>query len=85
VDFADAALIFEHLVIEAEDTRTDYGESRIRALGYVDNDYYVVVYTWPGDNRLIISAWKVGEEWKKKIYGATLSLNSGPCMIVVKL
>jgi uncharacterized protein len=72
VDFADAALIFEHPVLEAEDTRTDYGEVRIRALGHVGNDYYVVVYTWRGDNRRIISAWKVGEDGKRR-YTAILS------------
>jgi len=72
VDFADAALIFANPVIEAEDTRTDYGEVRIRALGYVDNDYYVVVYTWRGDKRRIISAWKVGEDGKRR-YTAILS------------
>jgi uncharacterized protein len=72
VDFADAALIFENPVIEAEDTRADYGESRIRTLGYVNNDYYVVVYTWRGNNRRIISAWKVGEDGKRR-YTALLS------------
>ena len=72
VDFADAALIFANPVIEAEDTRTDYGEVHIRALGHVDNDYYVVVYTWRGDNRRIISAWKVGDNGKRR-YQALLT------------
>ena len=72
VDFGDAALIFEHPVIEAEDERSDYGETRIRALGHVDDDYFLVVYTWRGENRRLISAWKVGEHGKRR-YQALLS------------
>ena len=72
VDFRDAALIFENAVVEAEDRRSDYGEIRVRALGHVDDDYYLVVYTWRGDNRRIISAWKVGEDGKKR-YQALLA------------
>jgi uncharacterized protein len=72
VDFRDAALIFENPVVEAEDSRSDYGEIRIRALGHVDDEYYLVVYTWRGDNRRIISAWKVGADGKKR-YQALLA------------
>jgi len=72
VDFKDAALIFERPVIEAEDTREDYGEQRLRALGHVDDEYFMVVYTWRGQRRRIISAWKVGEDGKKR-YQAILT------------
>ena len=72
VDFRDAALIFENPVIEAEDDRSDYGESRSRPLGHVDDDYYLVAYAWRGENRRIISAWKVGEDGKKR-YQALLA------------
>jgi uncharacterized protein len=72
VDFADAALIFANPVLEAEDDRQDYGEVRIRALGHVGEDYYLVVYTWRGENRRIISAWKVGDDGKRR-YQATLA------------
>jgi uncharacterized protein (DUF4415 family) len=66
VDFLHAALIFENPVVEAEDSRSDYGEIRIRALGHMDDDYYLVVYTWRGNARRIISAWKVGEDGKTR-------------------
>jgi uncharacterized protein len=66
VDFADAALIFENLILEAPDDRNDYGEARFRALGHVDEDFFLVVYTWRNDRRRIISAWKVGEDGKKR-------------------
>ena len=72
VDFADAALIFENPVIEAEDGRDDYGEVRYCALGHVDDDYFMVVYTWRGEKRRIISAWKVGDDGKQR-YTALLS------------
>jgi hypothetical protein len=72
VDFRDAALIFENPVVEAEDKRSDYGEVRMRALGHVDDDYFMVVYTPRGENRRIITAWKVGDDGKKR-YQALLA------------
>jgi len=75
VDFQDAALIFLGPVIEAEDTRTEYGEQRFRALGQIDDDYFMVAYTWRGENRRIISAWKVNDDGKRR-YTAILSRKS---------
>ena len=66
VDFEDAALIFENPVIEADDTRVDYGEPRRRALGHVGGDYFMVAYTWRGPNLRIISAWKVDDDGRKR-------------------
>ena len=66
VDFKDAALIFEGPVIAKEDTRKDYGEQRFRALGKVDDEYYTVAYTSRGSICWIISAWKVGENGKRR-------------------
>jgi uncharacterized DUF497 family protein len=66
VDFRDAALIFEGTVIAKEDMRENYGERRFRAVGQVDNEYYVVAYTWRGSVLRIISAWKVDEDGRKR-------------------
>lgn len=55
-DFAFAALIFEGPFIEAEDTRLDYGERRMVAIGAIDDIAIVVVYTDRGEVRRIISA-----------------------------
>ncbi|HMN71915.1 MAG TPA: BrnT family toxin [Rhodoblastus sp.] len=55
-DFAFAAMIFEGLFIEAEDTRLDYGERRIVAIGAVEDVAIVVVYTDRAEVRRIISA-----------------------------
>lgn len=72
VDFRLAALIFSNPVLESDDQRNDYGERRILALGHVGDDCYLVGYTWRGNNRRIISAWKVGRHGEKR-YRALLS------------
>ncbi|MFL5266304.1 MAG: BrnT family toxin [Stellaceae bacterium] len=66
VDFRDAALIFEGAVLCKEDAREDYREQRFRALGRVDNECYVVAYTWRGSTCRIISAWKLDEDGRKR-------------------
>jgi len=66
VDFRFAVRVFENPVIEAEDGRSDYGEIRIRALGRVDDDYFVVVYTLRNNNRRLISVWKAGKNGKRR-------------------
>lgn len=55
-DFAYASRIFDGDVLEWEDTRRDYGERRVVAIGEVDEEIYVVVYTPRGRVRRIISA-----------------------------
>ena len=72
VDFVRAAMIFENPVIAEIDSRKRYGESRQRALGHVGDEFYVVIYTWRGKARRIISAWKAGEDGKRR-YQAILS------------
>jgi len=66
VDFLRAALVFEGAIIESEDTRQSYAEPQYRALGRVGDQYFVVAYTWRGGNRRLISAWKVGEDGKRR-------------------
>jgi uncharacterized protein len=72
VDFRVVVNIFDNPVIEAEDDREDYGEPRFRALGRFGQDYYFVAYTWRGTCRRIITAWKVGQDGKKR-YEALLA------------
>ena len=54
--FDFAALIFLGLTIEWDDVRKNYGERQIIALGQFEGETYVLVYTWRGDRRRIISA-----------------------------
>jgi uncharacterized DUF497 family protein len=42
-------------VIEQIDTRRKYGEQRIAAVGVVNGKELLLVYTWRGPNRRIIS------------------------------
>lgn len=61
VDLLEAALIFENEVLEKEDTRRDYGEKRMIALGIADGEIYTVVYTKRGEVYRLITAWKGGQ------------------------
>ena len=58
IDFADAAKIFDGPTIEQVDDRMDHGEERILALGETNGRIIVVIHTWRGDARRIISARK---------------------------
>jgi len=67
VDFAEAIGIFDGPeVIESIDSRFNYGEVRIQALGETGGIFYLVVYTWHKETRHIITAWKVGKDGKKR-------------------
>ena len=72
VDFIRAAVIFDGPVIEDIDDREDYRETRYRALGHGGDEFFAVIYTWRDKSRRIISAWKAGENGKRK-YQAILS------------
>jgi uncharacterized protein len=56
IAFETAVLIFEGPLVETEDTRKDYGETRWIAIGAVAGREITVVYTWRGQTRRIISA-----------------------------
>jgi uncharacterized protein len=55
-DFEYACGIFDGDIIERDDTRRDYAERRVIAIGEVDEEIYVIVYTPRGQVRRIISA-----------------------------
>jgi uncharacterized DUF497 family protein len=57
ISFDTAARIFEDAVVEDIDSRFDYEEERVQALGVVDNRVIVVVYTERENDEIrIISA-----------------------------
>lgn len=66
VDILEAALIFENDVLEKEDTRRDYGEKRMIALGMADGEVYTVVYTKRDEVFRLITAWKGGQNDREK-------------------
>ncbi|MEY3233695.1 MAG: hypothetical protein RL230_966 [Pseudomonadota bacterium] len=69
VDFEDAMLIFETFVLSAEDRRHDYGERRVRSIGVIDDDCFVVVDTQRGSLVGLISAGKVRTD-ERELYRA---------------
>ena len=64
-----AELVFEGPFVEEEDTRSDYGETRFVAAGPVaefGDRIHIVVYTWRGTNRRIISFRKANDREVRK-------------------
>ena len=55
LDFADAAKVFDGVVIEREDDRFDYGEMRLVTVGMLYGSVVVIVSTERGDMRRVIS------------------------------
>lgn len=55
-DFEFATRVFDGPVVEEEDRRRDYRERRMIATGRIEGGFFVVVYTWRGRKRRIISA-----------------------------
>lgn len=76
-DFAVAALIFDGPTLEREDSRRDYGERRIVAIGLVSGLVLTVCYTDRTDpdgeiNRRIISARRSNSR-ERKAFQETLA------------
>jgi len=58
IGFREATEIFRGYVLTVEDTRRDYGERRLIALGEYDGEIIRVVFTERNGNVRIITAWK---------------------------
>lgn len=68
IDFIDILPIFEGPIFEVVDNRFDYGETRTICLGELNGRLYVIVYTWRGENRRIISARKANAREQRAHY-----------------
>jgi len=55
LDFADAAIVFAGVTVEIEDTRKDYGETRLICYGHLEGRMVVVGYVPRGKTRRIFS------------------------------
>ena len=55
LDFADAAVVFAGVTLEVEDTRKNYGETRVICFGLLEGRMVVVGYTSRGADRHIFS------------------------------
>jgi len=67
LDFDDAALIFAGVTLEIEDTRKDYGETRVICYGLLEGRMIVVGYTPRGADRHVFSMRKANEREQKRI------------------
>lgn len=67
LDFSDAVLVFAGVTLEVEDTRRDYGETRMICYGYLESRLVVVGYTPRGADRHIFSMRKANEREKDRI------------------
>lgn len=71
IDFERAADVFSGVAMHQEDTRFDYGETRIITVGPLDDRLVVMVWTWRNDNRRIISM-RYANERERRHYQAIL-------------
>jgi uncharacterized DUF497 family protein len=67
LDFADAAEVFDGLTAEVEDTRKDYGETRVICFGRLRGRLVQVVYTPRDAGRHIISMRKANAREKTRL------------------
>jgi len=67
LDFDDAAIVFEGVTLEIEDTRRDYGEKRMICYGYLAGRMVVVGYTPRDAARHVFSMRKANEREQDKI------------------
>ena len=67
LDFADAVEVFAGLTAEVEDTRKDYGETRIICFGLLRGRLVQVVYTPRDAGRHIISMRKANAREKARL------------------
>jgi uncharacterized DUF497 family protein len=67
LDFKDAAFIFAGPTFEVEDTRRNYGESRIICFGVLHGRIVVVGYTPRGADRHVFSMRKANDREKTRI------------------
>jgi uncharacterized DUF497 family protein len=67
LDFADAAIVFAGVTLEIEDTRQEYGETRVICYGLLAGRMVVVGYTPRGAERHIFSMRKANEREQARI------------------
>ena len=73
LDFFDAALVFSGITVEVEDTRRNYGETRIVCFGLLEGRLVVVGYVPRGADRHVFSMRKANER-EKNLVGPLLEI-----------
>lgn len=67
LDFEHAAIGFEGITVEVEDTRRNYGERRIICYGLLSGRLVVIGYTQRGDDRHVFSMRKGNDREKARL------------------
>ena len=67
LDFADATIVFAGVTLEVEDTRENYGETRVICYGFLPGRMVVVGYTPRGADRHVFSMRKANEREQARI------------------
>ena len=67
LDFEDSAAVFQGTTVEVEDTRKDYGESRILCFGLLAGRLVVIGYTPRGSVRHIFSMRKANDREQTRL------------------
>jgi uncharacterized DUF497 family protein len=65
--FEDAVVVFKGVTLEVEDTRRNYGETRMICYGYLARRMVVIGYTPRGAVRHVFSMRKANEREKTRI------------------
>jgi uncharacterized protein len=64
LDFEDAAIVFQGTTVEIEDTRRNYGETRIICYGLLSGRLVVIGYAARGATRHVFSMRKANDREK---------------------
>jgi hypothetical protein len=67
LNFEDAEIVFAGVTLDVEDTRKDYGETRMICFGHLDDRMIVVGYVVRGLDRHIFSMRKANGREKARI------------------
>ena len=67
LNFEDAALVFAGVTLELEDTRRDYGETRMICFGKLEGRMVVIGYVPRGADRHVFSMRKANDREKRRI------------------
>ncbi len=67
LNFEDAAAVFAGTTLELEDTREDYGETRMICFGTLEGRMVVVGYTPRGADRHVFSMRKANDREQRRI------------------
>jgi uncharacterized DUF497 family protein len=67
LDFEDASIVFAGTTVEVEDTRRNYGESRIICYGLLAGRLVIIGYTPRGATRHVFSMRKANDREKARL------------------